>query len=96
MAMKAVLLMVVLAALAGGQSQKSYARYVPTKVLAEFFRSEGLDGIRYKSSVGDGGNIVFFDLNVAEVVTCGLFQVNWMKLTSIEASNPYVIQKPSS
>lgn len=72
------------------------ADYVPTQVLAECFRSEGLDGIRYKSSVGDGTNIVFFDLNVAEVVTCGLFQVNWMKLTSIEASNPYVIQKPSS
>lgn len=72
------------------------ADYVPTQVLAECFRSEGLDGIRYKSSVGDGTNIVFFDLNVAEVVACGLFQVNWMKLTSIEASNPYFVQKPSS
>jgi RES domain-containing protein len=72
------------------------ADYVPTQVLAEFFKSQGLDGIRYRSSVGQGTNIVFFDLNVAEVVACGLFQVNWVKFTSIEVSNPYFIQKPSS
>lgn len=69
------------------------AEYVPTQVLAEFFRSQGLDGIRYRSSVGQGTNIVFFDLNVAEVVACGLFQVNWVKFTSIEVTNPYVIRK---
>ena len=70
------------------------ADYVPTQVLAEVFRSQGLDGIRYRSSVGEGTNMVFFDLNVAEVVACGLFQVNWVRFTSIEASNPYFVRKP--
>jgi len=69
------------------------ADYVPTQVLAEFFRSQGLDGIGYRSSVGQGSNIVFFDLNVADVVACGLFQVRSVKFTSIEAANPYVVRK---
>jgi RES domain-containing protein len=69
------------------------ADYVPTQVLAEFFRSQGLDGIGYRSSVGKGSNIVFFDLNAAEVVACGLSQVSSVKFTSIEASNPYFIRK---
>jgi hypothetical protein len=71
------------------------ADYVPTQVLAEFFRSQGLDGIEYRSSVGPKSNIMFFDLGVAEVVACGLFQVNGVKYNSIEASNPYFIRKPS-
>lgn len=69
------------------------ADYVPTQVLAEFFRSQGLDGIGYRSSVGQGSNIVFFDLNVADVVACGLFQVRSVKFISTEASNPYFIGK---
>lgn len=71
------------------------ADYVPTQVLGEFFRSQGLDGIEYRSSVGHKSNIVFFDLDVAEVVACGLFQVTGVNYTSIEASNPYFIPKPS-
>lgn len=55
-------------------------------MLAEFFKSQGLDGIEYRSSVGPKSNIIFFDLDVAEVVACGLFQMNGVKYNSIEAS----------
>jgi hypothetical protein len=69
------------------------ADYVPTQVLAGVFKFNGLDGIRYRSSVGKETNIVCFDLNVAEVVGCGLYQVSSVEFTSIEASNPYFIRK---
>jgi len=37
--------------------------YVPTQMLAEAFRMAGFDGIRYKSHLGDGMNVVVFQLS---------------------------------
>ena len=37
--------------------------YVPTQMLAEAFRIKGLDGIQYKSHLGEGMNVVVFDLS---------------------------------
>lgn len=36
------------------------ADYAPTQYLAELFRSEGYDGLQFKSTVGAGFNIVLF------------------------------------
>lgn len=43
--------------------------YIPTQVIAEFFRHLGYDGIRYSSSLHqDGYNLTIFDINKCEAV----------------------------
>jgi len=62
--------------------------YIPTQVIAEFFKSEGFDGIVYKSLLSnDGFNLALFNLNDAEVVYCALYQA---------ASLRYEFQKGNS
>jgi hypothetical protein len=51
------------------------ADYVPTQVIAEYFRVRGFDGIVYRSPLGRGNNIVLFDLHAARFVGLHLFQV---------------------
>ena len=48
--------------------------YAPTQIISEFVRSEGYDGIAYKSSFGDGHNLVLFDIESADVVNCTIHQ----------------------
>jgi hypothetical protein len=54
-------------------SDMATAEYVPTQVIAEFFKQKGFDGIVYKSQLGPGFNIALFDLEVASVVNCCLY-----------------------
>jgi len=72
------------------------AEYVPTQVIAESFRYAGMDGLAYRSSLGDGHNIALFDLDAANVTACGLFQIRSVKFTSIAVSNPYFIDPSHS
>jgi hypothetical protein len=51
------------------------AAYMPTQILAELFKAEGYDGIGYRSSLGSGHNVALFDLDVANLVICLLFEV---------------------
>jgi hypothetical protein len=51
------------------------AEYVPTQVIAEMFRRAGLDGIGYRSSLGPGHNVALFDLDAADVINCGVYEV---------------------
>ena len=44
-----------------------HTEYVPTQILAELFRNSGIDGIGYRSSLGPGYNLAFFDLDAAGV-----------------------------
>jgi hypothetical protein len=69
------------------------ADYAPTQVIAEFVRGNGLDGIAYGSSLGPGHNIALFDMDVANVVGCGLFQIRGVKFDAIQAGNPYSSRK---
>lgn len=49
--------------------------YVPTQVLADSFRSQGYDGVMYKSLLQkDGINIALFDVSAAEYKRCAVFQ----------------------
>ena len=41
--------------------------HVPTQMLAEAFRMKGFDGIQYKSHLGEGMNVVVFDLNALKL-----------------------------
>jgi hypothetical protein len=67
------------------------AEYVPTQILAELFRSDGLDGIAYRSSLGSGHNLALFDLDVADVINCGLYSVEAVSLRVTQADEPYFV-----
>lgn len=48
--------------------------YIPTQIIAEYFKHKGYNGIRYKSLLSDEGhNLALFDLNDATVVDCVLY-----------------------
>jgi len=51
------------------------ADYVPTQIIAELFKSEGFDGVAYRSSLGGGHNIALFDLEAAELINGFLFEL---------------------
>ncbi len=46
----------------------STAGYVPTQVIAELFKTNGFDGIKYRSVFNGGKNLALFDLSSAEQV----------------------------
>jgi hypothetical protein len=50
--------------------------YIPTQVIAEFFKTEGYDGIKYRSSVALGYNVALFDVNAAKVFETMLYYTN--------------------
>ena len=71
------------------------ADYAPTQILAELFKQAGAEGVVYKSQFGeDGFNIALFDPDSADILNCGLFQVNTMKLTFVEADTFYTVTQP--
>jgi sarcosine oxidase delta subunit len=46
----------------------STADYVPTQIIAELFKTNGFDGIKYKSVFNGGKNLALFDLGSAEQI----------------------------
>lgn len=58
-------------------SKEDEARtYIPTQVFAELFKTEGYDGILYKSLLSDDGcNLALFDLGSAAVINCELHEL---------------------
>ena len=55
--------------------------YIPTQILSELFKSNGLDGVAYKSSYGEAGyNMALFDLDAANVGDCYLCRVDDVSL----------------
>jgi RES domain len=67
------------------------ADYAPTQVLSECFRTNGFDGVMYKSRLGPGHNVAIFDLNALEVGNCQLYSVDGVQYKVSEAGNPYFI-----
>ncbi|WP_205747717.1 RES family NAD+ phosphorylase [Desulforhopalus sp. IMCC35007] len=67
------------------------ADYVPTQVMAEFFKHNGFDGIAYKSMLAEGHNIVFFDLDSIKLLSCHLFDLKDLKFKFNESANPYYV-----
>ena len=71
------------------ESDDTVADYVPTQILAELFKSNGYDGLVFRSSLGYGHNITLFDLDVAELINCHLFEVRSVEYNFGQAGNSY-------
>ena len=66
------------------------ADYVPTQLIAELFKTEGYDGIAYRSAFGDDGhNIALFDLADAELTACALHEAESLKFSFSQAIDSY-------
>jgi len=69
------------------------ADYVPTQIIAELFKANNFDGVAYRSSLGDGHNVALFDLDIAKLVSCFLFQVKSIEFEFHESANPYIARQ---
>jgi RES domain len=69
------------------------AEYAPTQILAEAFRSAGLDGVVYGSRLGVGKTVAIFDLAAAELANCHLYQLEAINPKFSMAANPYYVTK---
>lgn len=67
--------------------------YVPTQILAEFFKSQGFDGVCFKSSMGIGYNFILFNLSDAELINCTVMETKSVSYAFGECSNRYYIRK---
>ena len=69
------------------------AEYVPTQVVAEYFKAHGYDGIAYQSGLGKGHNLALFDISAADQVNGMVVQVKKVEYVFEDVSNPYRIGK---
>ena len=69
------------------------ADYVPTQIIAEFFKTNGFDGIFYKSTLGEGYNVVLFDIESATLINCNLYEAKKIFFDFQQASNPYSLKR---
>jgi hypothetical protein len=69
------------------------ADYAPTQMLAEAFRDGGFDGIRYGSKLGNGMTVAVFDLTVAELTSCDLYQLEAFNPKFSKAAYSYRVAK---
>ena len=67
--------------------------YVPTQILAEYFNSEGFDGVCFKSGMGAGHNFILFDLNDAELINCTVMETKAISYQFEECANRYYVKK---
>jgi hypothetical protein len=57
--------------------------YTPSQYLCEFIKSEGYDGVLYRSSVSDGVNLALFDPACAECGSVKAFRVDRVSVTAV-------------
>lgn len=67
------------------------ADYAPTQIIAEMFKSEGFDGIAYRSAFTGGYNVALFDINSAKLVNCCLYEAKNLSYTFEQSGNPYTL-----
>jgi hypothetical protein len=66
------------------------ADYAATQTLTELFKSEGYDGIAYKSAFGhDGYSLALFDLTSAKQINGSLYEAKAIEFKFEEVGNPY-------
>ncbi len=64
--------------------------YVPTQILAEFFRGAGYDGLVYRSHFGEEGyNVALFDTGSAEAINGTPYQVKGMDVKFDQMGNTW-------
>ncbi len=71
----------------------SSSDYVPTQILTEVFKSEKYDGVCFKSSMGNGYNVVLFDLMLADLINCTVMETKSIAYVFSECANRYHLQK---
>jgi len=72
------------------------ADYVPTQIIAEVFRTNGFDGIAYRSRFGKKGfNVALFDLAIAEVINCSLYEAKDLSFYFEQSGNTHFSKKHS-
>lgn len=76
-------------------SSDDQAEYVPTQILAELFKSNGYDGLVFKSSCGEGHNIALFDIDAAKMLSGHVYSAKSVHFSFRESSNPYFLKEPS-
>ena len=55
--------------------------YLPSQKLCEYLERLGYEGIKYRSAMHRGGiNLVFFDLNVAEILKSRLVEITTINI----------------
>ncbi len=64
---------------------ESHTNYVTTQVIAELFKTNGIDGIVYRSMLGPNCNVVLFDMQSAEFVGSRLYSTNSVKFEFSES-----------
>jgi len=68
---------------------ESPMRYLPTQYLSEKLKTEGYDGIAYRSSLNkEGHNVALFDPQAAKCVGCRMFEVRRLRYDFRESGNP--------
>lgn len=67
--------------------------YLATQAIAEEFRKRGYDGVLYQSALGEGKCVALFDLDVAELTQCALFETKTVTHTFVQTNNWYCIPK---
>jgi hypothetical protein len=68
------------------------ASYVSTQLIAELFKSKGMNGIGYRSALIVGGiNFALFDLKDADLINCTLFEVESINPIFKQTAGPYFI-----
>jgi len=74
---------------------ENQAHYAPTQIIAELFKTNGFDGVAYKSMLADGYNVALFNIEVAEMLNCFLYEAKKVTFEFSETANPYFIRKQS-
>lgn len=72
---------------------ENQAHYAPTQIIAELFKSNGLDGVVYKSRLGEGYNVALFDVSCAELINCFLYRAKSVAFKFEMEANPYFVSK---
>ena len=68
------------------------AEYIPTQIIAELFKNDGFEGLSYNSAFGNGHNLLFYDLDCADLINCGLYKLKKIDFEFSQFSNPYFIK----
>ena len=66
--------------------------YVSTQILAELFKSEGFDGVCFKSSLGHGYNFMLFNMDDADLNNCTVMETKKIEYFFEECANRYFSQ----
>ncbi len=71
--------------------------YIPTQIIAELFKSEGFDGIVYKSLLSEEGfNLALFNLDDAEVTYCALYEAASIRFDFRKGNSEYFVGPSTS